>query len=111
MEELTKRYYRISEVVELVGEPASTLRYWESVFPQLKIKRNDRGTRYYTPSDIDTLRQIKYLLSDRGLKIDAAVEHLRNAVDSVSAKQKAIERLLTIREALVEMRDALHKLR
>ncbi len=111
MEDLSKKYYRIREVCELIGEPASTLRYWESVFPQLKIKRNDHGTRYYTPADIDTLRKIKYLLTDRGLKIDAAAEQMRVAVDSVGARQKAIERLLTIREALVEMRDALHKFR
>jgi len=111
MEEFTKSYYRISEVSELLGEPASTLRYWESVFPQLRVKRNDKGTRFYTPGNIATLRQIKYLLCDRGLKIDAAAEQMRVSTDSVAAKQRAIERLLNIREALVGLRDALHRLR
>lgn len=111
MEELTKNYYRIREVSELIGEPASTLRYWESVFPQLKVKRNDKGTRYYTPQNISTLRQIKYLLTDKGLKIEAAAEQMRTSTDSVAAKQRAIERLGNIREALVGMREALHQLR
>lgn len=111
MEELTKSYYRIREVSELLEEPASTLRYWESVFPQLKIKRNDKGTRFYTPQNISTLRQIKYLLNDKGLKIEAAAEQMRVSSDSVAAKQRAIERLQTIREALVGLRDAMHKLR
>lgn len=111
MEELTKSFYRIREVSELLGEPASTLRYWESVFPQLKVKRNDKGTRFYSPQNIATLRQIKYLLTDKGLKIDAAIEQLKVSVDSVAARQRALERLQYIRETLVGMRDALHKFR
>lgn len=111
MEELSKKYYRIREVSELIDEPASTLRYWESMFPQLTVKRNDKGTRFYSPQNISTLRRIKYLLTDKGLKIDAAIEQMRTSTDSVAAKQQAIERLLTIREALVGMRDALHRLR
>lgn len=111
MEEFTKKYYKISEVSEIVDEPASTLRYWETVFPQLKVKRNDRGTRFYTPGNIDTLRRIKYLLNDRGLKIEAAAEQMRTAPDAVAAKAKAIERLQEIRRQLVALRDALHALR
>lgn len=110
-EEFSKKYYRINEVSELLNEPASTLRFWESAFPQLKVKRNDRGTRYYTPANIDTLRQIKYLLKERGLKIEAAAEQMRTSSDSVAAKQRAIQRLQEIRDALVAMRDALHSLR
>jgi len=111
MEDLTKNYYRIREVSELIDEPPSTLRYWESVFPQLKIKRNDKGTRYYTPENIATLRRIKYLLTDKGLKIDAAAEQMRVSTDAVAAKQRAIERLQNIRTTLVGLRDALHRLR
>lgn len=111
MEELTKKYYKIREVSELLDEPASTLRYWENVFPQLRVKRNEKGTRFYTPANISTLRQIKYLLCDRGLKIEAATEHMRVSTDSVAAKQRAIERLQNIREVLVGLRDALHKYR
>lgn len=109
--ELTKKFYRIREVSDLLQVPLSTLRYWESVFPQLKPRRNDKGTRYYTPADIDTLRRIKYLLHDRGLKIDAAIQHMKVATDSVAARQRAIDRLLEIRAALVAMRDSLHRLR
>lgn len=111
MEELTKTYYRIREVSDLLDEPASTLRYWERVFPQLKVKRNEKGTRFYTPQNIETLRQIKYLLTDKGLKIEAAAEQMRVSTDSVAAKQRAIERLQNIRTALVGLRDAMHRLR
>lgn len=111
MEDLTKKFYKIGEVSELLDLPLSTLRYWEQEFKELKPRRNDRGTRFYTPADIDLVRRIKYLVHDRGLKIDAAVTALRDAGDTVAARQRALDRLRSIRERLVAMRDALHRLR
>lgn len=109
--ELTKKYYKIGEVSELLGVPMSTLRYWEHEFSKLKPTRNDKGTRYYTPADVEMVAQIKFLLHDRGLKIEAAREQLTVAANTVETKQRAIERLREIRTQLVAMRDALHKLR
>lgn len=108
---LTKKYYRIREVSEIVGEPLSTLRYWESEFPQLKPERNDKGTRYYTPAHVELIRQIKYLLHDRGLKIDAARSALSGASNTVATRERALSRLREIRATLVAMRDSLHRLR
>ena len=54
-ESTSKRYYKISEVVDMTGVVASTLRFWETQFSILSPKRNDRGTRFYTPADIDTI--------------------------------------------------------
>ncbi|MDE6461489.1 MAG: MerR family transcriptional regulator [Muribaculaceae bacterium] len=109
--ELTKKFYKIREVSELLGLPASTIRYWETEFDQLSPRRNDKGTRYFTPDDIEIIRQIKYLLHDRGLKIDAAREQLSFASNTVESKQRALDRLRDIRARLVALRDSLHKLR
>ncbi|MDE5971804.1 MAG: MerR family transcriptional regulator, partial [Muribaculaceae bacterium] len=49
--DLTKKFYKIREVSELLGLPASTIRYWETEFDQLSPRRNDKGTRYFTPDD------------------------------------------------------------
>lgn len=105
--ELTKTYYRIREVSEMLNVPHSTLRFWEQEFPQLKPKRNDKGTRFYTPDDIATLRQIKFLVHDKGLKLEAAKQEMRVSNASVVTRQKAIERLEEIRATLEEMRAAL----
>lgn len=40
MDQLDKKYYRIADVAEMLGLPASTLRYWETEFPTLRPKRN-----------------------------------------------------------------------
>ncbi len=109
--ELTKKYYRIREVSELLAIPASTLRYWETAFPRLNPTRNAKGTRYYTPADIETLRQIKFLVHDKGLKIDAAVQQMRIATDTVATRARAIERLQAVRAQLAGLRDALGKLK
>lgn len=110
-QELTKKYYRIREVSELLGVAASTLRYWESMFPQLKPTRNAKGTRYYTPTDVETLRQIRYLVHDKGLKIDAAAQQMRVASHSVATRTRAIERLQNIRAQLIGLRDSLSKIK
>ena len=56
---IDKRYYKIKEVSEILNLPQSTLRFWETQFPLLKPKRNDGGTRFYTPGDIEVLKMIK----------------------------------------------------
>lgn len=45
--------YSVAEAAELVGEKSSALRYWEEQFG-LYIRRNPRGSRWYTPGDIRT---------------------------------------------------------
>ena len=46
MEDLTKNYYKIGEVAEILGIPASTLRFWEKEFTIIKPKRNSKNTRF-----------------------------------------------------------------
>lgn len=110
MEDLTKKYYRIGEVAELLGLPVSTVRYWESEFPRVKPRRNDRGTRYYTPADVERLRVIRYLVKDRGMKIEAARASLRSNREGIERRSEVVERLRTLRsrvEALLQALDTL----
>ncbi len=74
MSQNTKPYHTIRSVSELLGVPASTLRYWETVFPQLSPERTRSGQRRYTVVDVETARRIRELLHEKGLKIEAAKE-------------------------------------
>ena len=78
MEELSKQYYKIKEVAEILDVPQSTLRFWEKEFPMIKPIRSSHNIRYYRPQDIELLRIIHYLIKDKGLKIEAAREQLRS---------------------------------
>ncbi len=111
MDSLQKKYYKIREVAEILNIPTSTLRFWESQFTIIKPKRNEHGTRFYTPADIETIRMVHFLVKEKGLKLDAAQEQIRHNHSGVSRKHQAIERLRHIRSELQNMLDALNKLK
>lgn len=48
MNEKEKLYYSITEVAEMFNINASTLRFWEKEFPNLKPDTNLKGNRKYT---------------------------------------------------------------
>ena len=54
---------------------------------------------------------IKYLVHDKGLKIEAALEQIRVNKDGVSRKAEALNRLSDVRNRLQDLIDSLHKLR
>lgn len=111
MDNLQKKYYRIKEVAEIIGLPASTLRFWESRFTVINPRRNERGVRFYTPSDIEKLRMVCWLVKEKGLKLEAAQEQIKHNHTGVSRRADAIQRLRNIREKLQAMLDATNSLR
>ncbi len=72
----TKSFYRPGEVSSMLGVAPSTLRYWEDVFPQLNPERSPAGTRRYAQKDIDTCRDIMFLIRDKGLSIEYAQKEM-----------------------------------
>lgn len=111
MEELDKKYYKIKDVAELIGVPQTTIRYWEREFPGINPSRTASGLRQYTPSDIETLRIIYYLLKTKGLKMEAAKAQMRLNKDNISKKLKVLRELGEIREELDVMLKSLTKRR
>lgn len=110
--EYSKNYYKIKEVSEFVNETPSTLRYWENEFPDMiKPVRNAGNIRYYSPEDIEKIKMIRYLIRDRGLKIDAAKSELRRHSGNVSKRLKILANLEEIKESLVLLQQALKKRR
>lgn len=111
MDKLSKKYYKISEVAEMLEIPASTLRFWERSFTVIKPKRNEHGTRFYTPADIEKISMIHYLVKEQGLKLEAAQEQIRKNPHGIEQKHRTVQRLKEIRATLQGMLDALHTLR
>jgi len=107
MDDLNKRYYRISEVAEIIGLPATTLRFWEKHFTIIKPHRDGHGSRFYTPADIETLRMIHFMVKEQGFKLEAAQAHIKANRDGVDRRRRAVERLRGIRDRLQQMLDAL----
>ncbi len=98
-------YYSIKEVSEMTDLPFSTLRYWETVFPQLSPKKNAGKTRFYTPDDIKVIERIKYLRDAQHLPIRSIANRLENDATGIDLRQRQTELLLKIREELVILRN------
>ncbi len=111
IDDLDKKYYKISEVADIINVPASTLRFWEKKFKLIKPKRNAGGTRFYTPNDIEKIRMIYFLVKEKGLKLEAAEEQLRNNSTGVTRRYEAVARLRKVRSRLSELLDSLKSMR
>lgn len=109
IKDLDKQFYKIRDVSELLGVPTSTLRYWESEFPEIMPKRSRSNQRYYRPDDIRILRMIHYLVKVKGLRIEAAKEELRSNRKNVSRRLEIIDLLTETKECLNEILGALNK--
>lgn len=70
--ELNKLYYSISEVAEMFDVNMSLIRFWEKEFPVLQPKKNNRGTRYYSPKEIEKLDRIYELVKLEGYTLEGA---------------------------------------
>ncbi len=104
---LDKKYYKIGDVAEMVGVTEATLRWWEREFSIIRPRRNPKGTRFYTPEDIEKVRIVKFLTKDKGLRLEAAREHLRANPDGILERAAVISRLREIRATLQHLHDSL----
>ena len=105
-------YKSIGEVAKLLnlvnpkdGKPNThTIRFWEKEFKQLKPKKLSGNRRYYDQKSLSILKNIKFLLKEKGLTINGARKILDNpnaikldedkknsiSVDSKNIKNKLI---------------------
>jgi len=105
---MEKLFYSISEVAAMFEVNQSNLRFWEKEFKQLKPKRNPKGTRFYSPEDIQVIKQIIYLVSEQKLTLDGAKRKLSQKKDSIAKQQEVVERLKRVREELIGISKALN---
>ena len=104
---MEKLFYSISEVATMFDVNQSNLRFWEKEFKQLKPKRNDKGTRFYTSDDIQVIKQIIYLVNEQKLTLDGAKRKLSQKKDAIAKQQEVVERLKSIRTELLGISKAL----
>jgi len=100
-----KLYYSIKEVAQMIGVNESTLRYWETEFPQLRPKTVAANkVRQYSEKDIELLRNIYGLVKLRGFKLAAARKML-------SENRKGVDKSVEVLTTLTSVRDQLKDLK
>ncbi|NDC78376.1 MAG: MerR family transcriptional regulator [Chitinophagia bacterium] len=102
----TRQYYGIGEVAAMFQVKVSVLRYWESEFDILDLRKNRKGDRFFRPDDIKTVRLIYHLLRERRFTIEGAREYIRQNTRG-RERVEAIETLRRIRSFLVGIRESL----
>ena len=110
-DKLSKKFYKIGDVAEILDVPTSTLRFWEKEFTIIKPKRNPKNIRVYTVNDIETIKMIYYLVKEKGLKLDAAQAMIKRNRDGISKQFEVVERLKKVREQLLNLDKALLSLK
>jgi len=105
---MEKLYYSIGETAQILGESTSLVRFWSNSFSKfLKPNRNAKGNRLYTSQDIEVLKQIHYLVKDKGLTLEGAAKQMTTDRSSIDKKVRTIDTLKKIREQLLEVRKSM----
>ena len=105
---MEKLYYSIGEAAEIIGESTSLVRYWSNEFGRhFKLTRSTRGDRKYTADDIETLKQIHYLVNIKGLTLEGVDKALSENKVKVDRNVKVLESLKNIRSRLEEIKKSL----
>ena len=98
----------MGEVAEILGENVSAVRYWSNYFERfVKPARNGKGNRLYPPEDVEMLKQIQFLLKNKGMTLDGAMAVLKEERRSVESKVKALEILKNVKAELEAVRAVL----
>lgn len=100
-----KFYYSISEVSKHFDVAASLLRYWEAEFPSITPKRNAKGTRFYTASDVEEINRIYLLVKEKGYTLQGAKDKIKADKKNINTNLEVIEKLEGIKRFLLKMKQ------
>ena len=105
MDKLESAYKTIGEVAKILKLqvnkkgilPTHIIRFWETLFKQIKPKILNSNRRYYDEKTINLLKKVKFLLKDQGMTIIGVKKMLNNEVslklDEIADKSIKAENL------------------
>ncbi len=103
-----QKFLRIGEVSRLLNLNPSVIRFWETQFPKLKLKKTRRGQRIFSPEDVELLREIQRELKETGMTIEGLKKKMAKPVVTEKPKVEVkMETLLKIRDELQGILDIL----
>ena len=88
---MEKLFYTIGEVADEIGESVSLVRFWSNSFPRL----------------METMRQMHYLVKEKGLTLEGAGKQMIAERAAVEARVKVLSSLKAIRSQLSDIKKDL----
>lgn len=104
---IEKLFYSIGEVSKMFNVNASLIRYWENEFDIIKPKKNKKGNRLFTKSDIGNLKIIYLLVKERGMTLEGAKKKMKENKEDTLNNYEVIETLNNIKGMLLKVRDTM----
>tara|TARA_Y100000385_G_C12821029_1_gene520373 strand:- start:50 stop:379 length:330 start_codon:yes stop_codon:yes gene_type:complete len=102
-----KRYYSIGEIAKAFDVNASLIRFWEKEFNTLRPKKSKNGKRKFTSDDILIIKQLFFLLKEKGYTIEGAKTYLKEAKKKPMNSFEIIEKLNEIKNRLLKIKKEL----
>ena len=104
-EELTKRYYTISEVAEMFDVSKSLIRFWDQEFSILKPHKTRKGDRRFTPQNIEQFEVIYHLVKEKGFTLNGARLEIQRRKSNKKEKMEMIKRLKKVKGFLEDLKS------
>jgi len=102
-----KMFYPIGEVAKMFGVNPSLIRFWEQEFDCIKPFKNKKGTRYFTPEDIETFQTIFYLVKQCGYTLQGAKDRLASNKAQIEKNIHIYNSLSNIKQFLLDIKSDL----
>ena len=109
---LSKLYYSIGEVAEMLQVNASLLRFWEKEFNLVVSKKNKKGNRLFSVKEIEQIKRIYQFVKIDGYTLDGAKKVLKQKGVSAAAalENQVIQTTQTQSESSADHRDLIARL-
>lgn len=98
-----KQYYSISEVANMFNVNTSLIRFWENEFDILQPRKNRKGDRFFSPTEIKKIELIHHLLRKQKFTIPGAKEYLKNN-KKAEQQHSLVQSLQQIKSFLLELK-------
>ena len=105
--DVDKLFYSIGEVAKKYEVNVSLIRFWEKEFDILKPKKNKKGNRMFTKTDMDNLDIIFHLVKERGFTLEGAKKKLKENKKDTIDNIAIVNKLKEIRSFLTSLREEL----
>ncbi len=102
-----KRYYQIGEIAKAFEVNTSLIRFWEKEFNILKPKKNKKGNRLFTVTDLQNLKLIYHLVKEKGFTLDGAKKKMKQNPKGVMSNLEIISELENIKQELINIKNQL----
>lgn len=103
-----KLFYTIGEVAAMFNVNTSLIRFWDKEFEVLSPRRNRKGNRLFTPTDVAYFHKIYHWVKEEGYTLQGAKEKLKEKpLAADSAEEELLQRLHRVRKFLIDLKESL----